>query len=102
MTDLETDALDALWARDEPPARDPVFEAAAMLRVNRRRWLVEAGEVAALAVPVLAILWASWPILVGAAPQIVPLVEAWGPLAVCIGAVALVTWTTREIFALDP
>ena len=106
MTDVETtpdDALlAALWARDEPPVRDPAFEIAAMTRVSRRRLMVEAGEWAALAVPALAILWAGWPNLVAVAPQMVGLVGAYGPMAVCIGAVALVTWTTREVFAIDP
>ncbi len=101
MTDLENTALAALWARDEPPARDPIFEQASLARVNRRRWLLEAAEIAALAVPALAILWAAWPTLIGAAPQIERLLAAWGPLALCIGAVALVTWTTREVFAPD-
>ena len=94
-------ALAAFWAHDEPPARDPVFEAAAMARVNRRRWRVEAGEIVALAVPALAILWAAWPTLLAAAPQLLRLIAAWGPLALCIGAVALVAWTTREVFAPD-
>jgi hypothetical protein len=106
MTDVETSeaelALAALWASDEPPVRDPLFELAAMDRVNRRRWLTEAAEVAALGVPVLAILWATWPSLVAAAPQMVRVLTAYGPLAVCIGAIALVTWTTREVFAIDP
>ena len=106
MTDVDTSeadlALAALWAKDEPPARDPMFELAAIDRVNRRRWLTEAAEIAALAVPALAILWATWPSLVAAAPQILPLLAAYGPLAVCIGAIVLVTWTTREVFAIDP
>jgi len=106
MTDVETtpdDALlAALWAKDEAPARDPVFELAAMSRVTRRRLLIEAAEWAVLAVPVLAIVWAIWPSLIAAAPQMARLLAAYGPLAVCIGAVALVTWTTREVFAIDP
>ena len=106
MTDVDTAeadlALAALWASDEPSLRDPLFELAAMDRVNRRRWLVEAAEIAALAVPALAILWAVWPSLVGAAPLMMRLLTAYGPLAVCIGAIALVAWTTREVFAFDP
>ena len=106
MTDVETidadHALAALWAKDEPPGRDPLFERAAMDRVNRRRWLTDAGEVATLGVPVLAILWAIWPGLVAAVPPLTRELVAYGPLAVCIGAIALVTWSTREIFAVDP
>ena len=106
MTEVDSSeadlALAALWASDEPPVRDPLFELATMDRVNRRRWLIEAAEIAALAVPALAILWAAWPGLVGAAPQAMQVLTAYGPLAVCIGAIALVTWTTREVFAIDP
>ena len=106
MTDVETAdgdiTLAALWAMDQPPLRDPLFEMTTLERVSRRRWLIEAVEIAALGVPVLAILWAAWPTLAAAAPQMIRLLAAYGPLAVCIGAVALVTWSTREIFAIDP
>jgi hypothetical protein len=106
MTDVETtrdDALlAALWAKDEPPVRDPVFEMAAIAKVSRRRLLTEAAEWAALSVPVLVIAWAAWPTLVASAPQLAALVAAYGPISVCVGAIALVTWTTREVFAVDP
>ena len=106
MTDVETTRdeplLAALWARDEPPARDPAFELAAMEQVGRRRLLTAAAEIAALGVPALAILWAAWPSIVAAAPQVIGLLSAYGPMLVCLGAIALVTWTTREVFAVDP
>jgi hypothetical protein len=110
MTDVETDpavlaaqdeALRPLWAMDEPAARDPVFVLAAMARVERRRLMFEVIELFVIGVPVLAILWAAWPTLVAAAPHW-PALIALGPTLLCVAAIALVMWSTREAFAIEP
>ena len=57
------DRLKALFALDEPPARDPVFSTAVMEQMMRRRFrdevllLMGASLIGALA------LWALWPLL---------------------------------------
>jgi hypothetical protein len=63
MTNAD-ERLAALWAMDAPPARDPVFEAALALRIERRRWLRSAVDTALLAVAGLVAVWAAWPFLV--------------------------------------
>ena len=60
MTDSEA-RLARLWAMDEPSARDPAFEEAVAVRIERRRWLQTALEFCALALAALAVGWAAWP-----------------------------------------
>lgn len=57
------DRLKALFAQDEPPARDPAFSAAVMERLARRRWLHELAFLGSMSVAGALGLWASWPVL---------------------------------------
>lgn len=60
MTDADA-RLKALFAEDEPPARDPAFSAAVMAEVARRRFI---GDMALLGAATAAggfLLWAIWP-----------------------------------------
>jgi len=101
MIDPDT-ALAALWARDEPPARDPAFVRATLARVGRRRLIHELLDYAALGVPALAILWAAWPSLAGLVPQAIRLLSVSGPGLVCVAAIALVLWSTEEALRRAP
>jgi hypothetical protein len=77
------DRLAALFALDEPPARDPGFSTAVMERLMRRRFL---EDVAALSVATLAggiALWILWPVL---EPMLVTLSRGFAP---ALGALAL-------------
>ena len=60
MTD---DRLKALFAEDEPPARDPVFVAAVTERLVRRRWLQDLAFLGGLSALGAIGLWALWPVL---------------------------------------
>lgn len=86
MTDAD-DRLKALFAADAPPARDPVFSAAVMAEVARRRFL---GDVALLTSATLAggaVLWAVWPSL---SPVLGQLGQGFAPVAACLTLAATV------------
>lgn len=60
----EADArLKALFAEDEPPARDPAFSTAVMAEVARRRFVADVGLLAIVAAAGGFVLWAAWPTL---------------------------------------
>lgn len=60
MTDADA-RLKALFAEDEPPARDPVFSAAVMAEVARRRFIADMALLGAVAAAGGFLLWAIWP-----------------------------------------
>jgi len=84
------DRLKALFAQDEPPARDPVFSAAVGERLVRRRWLQDMALLAGLSVLGAITLWAMWPVLQPAltavSDRLAP--AAWA-LALAFSAVAI-------------
>lgn len=91
MTDTEewgADArLKALFAQDEPSARDAVFTTAVMEAVVRRQFIV---DVALLSVATLvggAVLWALWPSLT---PVVTSLSQGLAPVAACLTLAAIV------------
>jgi hypothetical protein len=55
--------LAALWALDEPPARDPAFELAVMARLLRRRLWVDIATLAPIIVGAGIVLWTLTPLL---------------------------------------
>ena len=77
------DRLKALFAEDEPPARDPVFSMAVMERLMRRRFLEDVGILSAVSLVGGAVLWPLWPVL---QPALVTLSQGFAPV---LGAVAL-------------
>jgi hypothetical protein len=90
MTDRET-LLQDLFARDEPPARDPAFVTAAMARVARRRFQL---ALLALVAPTVAAGFAAWAL----APSLAGLAAGFdltviGPAAAAIALAVMVTWT---------
>ncbi|WP_296600069.1 hypothetical protein [Phenylobacterium sp.] len=89
MTDADS-RLKALFAEDEPPARDPVFSTAVMEELARRRFVADMALIAALAVGCGFALWLAWPRL---APVWPVLAQGLAPLGACatlaIGAVML-------------
>ena len=84
------DRLKALFAEDEPPARDPIFVAAVSERLVRRRWLQDLALLAGLSVLGAIALWAMWPVLhpalTAVSDRLAP--AAWA-LALAFSAVAI-------------
>lgn len=83
MTDAD---LKALFAEDEPPARDPAFSAAVMAEVIRRRFIVDMALLATAATAGAFLLWALWPAL---QPLIAPLSEGLAPVGACLTLAAM-------------
>ena len=79
---MDADArLKALFAGDEPPARDPAFSTAVMAEVARRRFL---GDMALLAAATAAggfVLWALWPTL---SPLLTTVSQGLVPVVACL------------------
>ncbi|MBX3482295.1 hypothetical protein [Phenylobacterium sp.] len=86
MTDAH---LKALFAQDEPPARDPAFSAAVMEAVARRRFLLDVAWLSGATLIGGLILWALWPVL---HPLLAQVGGQLGPVAaaVTLAAVAVV------------
>jgi len=74
------DRLKALFAQDEPPARDPVFSTAVMEELARRRFVADVALAAAVAVAGGFALWLVWPSLQPALPA---LAQGLAPLGAC-------------------
>ena len=55
--------LQALWALDEPPARDVAFEFAVMARVLRRRLWIDFGALTPIIIGAGVVLWSLTPLL---------------------------------------
>lgn len=86
MTNAD-DRLKALFATDEPPARDPAFAAAVMERLAHRRWLEDMGVVAGISVVGALALGGLWPVL---EPALVSISSDLAPAALGL-ALALCT-----------
>jgi hypothetical protein len=86
------DHLRALFALDEPPARDPAFATAVIERMARRRCLQDVALLAGLSAVGGAALWGFWPML---QPALTALADQLAPtaagLAVAASAVAILT-----------
>lgn len=77
------DRLKALFAEDEPPARDAAFSMAVMERLMRRRFQEDVAILSGVSLAGGAVLWPLWPIL---QPALVTLSQGFAPV---LGAVAL-------------
>ena len=77
------DRLKALFALDEPPARDAVFSAAVMEQVMRQRLREEVALLCAVSVVAAGVLWLVWPTL---QPALVAVSQWMAPAA---GALAI-------------
>jgi hypothetical protein len=87
---LAEDRLKALFAQDEPSARDPAFSTAVMERLARRRWLQDLAFLGALSGLGGLALWAAWPVLQPALAAVSgELAPAAFGLAVALSAVAM-------------
>jgi len=80
MTDAEN-RLKALFAEDEPPARDPAFAAAVMAEIARQRFLADMGLLAAAATAGGFVLWALWPVL---SPMLTTVSQGLVPVVACL------------------
>ncbi len=95
----DDDRLKALFACDEPPARDPAFSATVMAEVMRRRFMADVAMLSGVSALGGAALWALWPSL---QPALVSISQGLAPLMVAgglsIGAVVLLGG--RQVLAL--
>ena len=80
MTDTD-DRLRALFAADEPPARDPAFSAAVMEAVMRRRFLLDMALLAGATAVGALVLWALWPAI---QPWLVEMSAGLAPVAAAL------------------
>ncbi len=92
--------LAALWARDEAPEVDPVFEQAVSVRIGRRQILREVGEVMVWAAPAAAVTWAVWPSLTSAAEPLMQGVIQIGPVLVIITSTLFALWSATRLLHL--
>jgi hypothetical protein len=81
----DDDRLKALFAYDEPPARDPAFASAVMEEIVRRRFLADVAMLSGVSALGAMALWALWPSL---QPALVTVSQGLAP-AVVAGALAL-------------
>jgi hypothetical protein len=79
------DRLKALFAHDEPPARDPAFSSAVMEELMRRRFLTDVAMLSGVSVLGGTALWALWPSL---QPAVVAVSQGLAP-AIVAAALAL-------------
>jgi hypothetical protein len=87
MTEAD-DRLKALFAADEPPARDPAFTAEVMQALARRRFQMDLALLAGATGLGGLVLWALWPV---AQPVLVSMSQTLAPAAgALVVAVALV------------
>jgi hypothetical protein len=81
------DRLRALFAQDQPTARDPMFSAAVMEQVVRRRFLVDVALLSGSTLLGGLVLWALWPTLT---PVVTSLSHGLAPVAACLTLAAIV------------
>lgn len=81
----DDDRLRALFAYDEPPARDPAFSSAVMEQVMRRRFMADMAFLSGVSALGGTALWALWPSL---QPVLVTVSQGLAP-AMVAGALAL-------------
>ncbi len=84
--------LAALWAQDEPPARDPAFVIAAMDRIERRRLLQGVLALVPAALASAVVLWALAPVIADVVSAVRLDTSAIGPLAAAV-VMALFLWS---------
>jgi hypothetical protein len=87
MTQSADDRLKALFAEDEPPARDPVFSTAVMAEIARRQFQDDVVLLSGVTLIGGVILWALWPSLT---PVVTSLSQGMAPVAACLTLAAVV------------
>ncbi|MDB5444623.1 MAG: hypothetical protein JWP73_2999 [Phenylobacterium sp.] len=84
------DRLKALFAPDAPPLRDPVFQAAVMQRLAKRRCVQDLAFLGGVSALGGLAMWALWPILQPVLTAISgPLAPGAAALAAALSAVAI-------------
>jgi hypothetical protein len=96
------DRLKALFAVDEPPARDPQFSTAVMEQVMRREFYADLAVLAGGAIVGGLALWALWPVVL---PAVVRLSHDLAPtaalLALAAGVVVILGGRPRAALGLE-
>jgi hypothetical protein len=88
--------LQALWALDEPPARDVAFELAVMARALRRRLWADIAALTPIVAGAAVVLWSLTPLLGSLDQFAVADTETLVGLAVSLG-VALVVFVADMV-----
>jgi len=81
------DRLKALFARDEPPARDLTFSTAVMAEIARRRFMQDVALLSGATLIGGMVLWLLWPSLT---PVVTELSQGLAPVAACLTLAAIV------------
>jgi len=81
MTQAHDDRLKALFAQDEPPARDAAFSTAVMAKIARRQFQDDVALLSGASVIGGVILWVLWPSLT---PVVTSLSQGMAPVAACL------------------
>jgi hypothetical protein len=79
--------LKALFAEDEPPARDPAFSTAVMAEIVRRQFLEDVAKLVGVSLIGGMVLWLLWPSLT---PVVTSLSQGLAPVAACLTLAAIV------------
>jgi hypothetical protein len=79
--------LKALFAQDEPPARDVAFSTAVMAEIARRRFLADVALLCGATLIGGMVLWLLWPTLT---PVVTELSQGLAPVAACLTLAAIV------------
>ena len=100
--DKSDDRLKALFAQDEPPARDPAFQTAVMEAVMRREFRADLLVLAGGTLVGGLALWALWPV---ALPVVTRLAHDLAPtaalLALAAGAVVILGGRPQAALGLN-
>ena len=94
------DRLQALFALDEPPARDPAFSTEVMARVMRQRFQEDVAFLLGVTAVGAGALWALWPVL---QPVLLTLSRGFAPAlgALALAGCALLVLDVRDRTALE-
>ncbi len=89
--------LAALFAAEQPPARDPAFQAGVLAAMARQRFVADMLLMATVAILATVALWLIWPAV---APTLITLGQAFAPgLAALIAAGSILAVTTGRILS---
>jgi len=94
--------LEAFFAAEEPPARDPAFEAALMARLERRRLFDLVSDYLTPVVAALAVLFALWPAIARMSLSAIETNGYVAPVALSCAIVAATYWAAVRLRLMPP
>lgn len=94
--------LNAFFAAEEPPARDPAFEAVLMARLERRRLFDLISDYLTPVVAALAVLFALWPAITRMSLAAMEANAYAAPIALSFAVVAATYWVAVRLRLMPP